>query len=149
MATTLANRLSENLASNMVDYARQIWLAGLGAFAKAEQESSKLFETLVKRGEEVEGQLSKAAEDKVEKIRSKAEEARDKANDTWNKLEQVFQKRVARALTRLGVPTRDDVQALARQVEILQQNIEELAKAEEPRALLPSIGTHDIVEATE
>ena len=144
MATTLTNRLSENLASNMKDYARQIWLAGLGAFAKAEQEGGKFFETLVKRGEEVEAQLRKAAEDKVENIKSKAEEARDKANDTWNKLEQVFQKRVARALTRLGVPTRDDVQALAGQVEILQQNIEELAKAEQPSALLPRMSAREL-----
>lgn len=142
------DKLSDHpLEGNLMDYARQIWLAGLGAFAKAEQEGSRWFETLVKRGEEVEIQFRKTAEGQVNALRSRAEEARDKANDTWNKLEQVFQKRVARALTRLGVPTREDVQGLVQQVEALQNSIQALGQAEQPA--LPETTTGDSAAAVQ
>ena len=69
--------------------------------------------------------------DGVEAVKGKVEEFRDKATGTWNKLEEVFQGRVARALRRLGVPTRDDIQQLFQQVESLGQNIQELTREAE------------------
>jgi poly(hydroxyalkanoate) granule-associated protein len=136
MATTSVKRLhEEQVGGSARDYARQVWLAGLGAFAKAEQEGSKFFEMLVKRGEKVEHQARKRAEQKVEEIKDRMEEMRGRANENWNKLEQVFQDRVARALNRLGVPSHDDVEELARQVEELNNSLEELVKAERSKAL--------------
>jgi poly(hydroxyalkanoate) granule-associated protein len=136
MATTSVKRLrEEQVRGSARDYARQVWLAGLGAFAKAEQEGSKFFEMLVKRGEKVEHQARKRAEQKVEEIKDRVEEMRGRANGNWNKLEQVFQDRVARALNRLGVPSHDDVEELARQVEELNNSLEELVKAERSKTL--------------
>jgi poly(hydroxyalkanoate) granule-associated protein len=118
--------------NTMVRTARQIWLAGLGAFIAAEEEGSKLFEVLVKQGEEVEGHTRKIAESKVDAMKDKVEtameEMRDKTTDTWEGLEQVFEDRVARVLNRLGVPTQEDVEELGKHIESLTKNIKDLTK---------------------
>ena len=46
-------------------------------------------------------------------------QARERAADTWDKLEKVFEDRVQRALVKLGVPGRDDLNALTERVERL------------------------------
>ena len=128
--------LDNPLAHNVRDFARQIWLAGLGAFARTQDEGGKLFETLVQEGQAVDARMKKTADEKieppksgVETMKGKVEEIREKATGAWNKLEEVFQARVARALRRLGVPTRDDIQQLFQQVDLLSQNIQELNQA--------------------
>jgi len=132
MVATVVNKLIEDpVANNILDYVRQIWLAGLGAFAKAEKEGSKLFEVLVKRGEEVESQVMQKTEEAIEGLKGRLEEVKDQAANNWNKLEKAFQKRVTRALHRLGVPSREDIQDLAKQVNALQESIQNLIKAEE------------------
>lgn len=114
-------RLEKRVVVAVIDSAHQIWLAGLGAFVKTEREGSRFFEALVEEGEEVEATIKHAASKKVERIKGKA-------TDKWNKLEEVFQRRVARAINRLGVPSNDDIQGLYRQVEELDQNVNELAR---------------------
>jgi len=124
VAKKLKDFQNENQIVKMVkDSAHQIWLAGLGAFSKAQEEGSKLFETLVKEGQEVEARTKKVGEEGVE-------EARAKTSGTWDKLEQVFEDRVSRALNQLGVPTRNDIQELADRVEELSKNVRELTKVE-------------------
>ena len=134
--------LFENqLTDDVRDFARQVWLAGLGAFARAQEEGGKVFDTLVQEGQAVDAQMKKVVSDKtdqmkggIEAVKDKVEEIRDKASDGWSKLEEVFQSRVARALGRLGVPTRDDIQQLFQQVDLLTQNIQELSQAVEVEA---------------
>lgn len=130
-----ADLFENQLTNNARDFARQIWLAGLGAFAKAQDEGGRFFETLVQEGQAVDVRMRKTAEEKTGRmkggvvvVKDKVEEFRDKATGTWNKLEEVFQGRVARALRRLGVPTQDDIQQLFQQVELLGQNIQELSR---------------------
>ena len=130
--------LDNPLAHNVRDFARQIWLAGLGAFARTQDEGGKLFETLVQEGQAVDARMKNTADEKIEPLKSgvetmkgKVEEIREKATGAWNKLEEVFQARVARALRRLGVPTRDDIQQLFQQVDLLNQNIQELTREAE------------------
>jgi poly(hydroxyalkanoate) granule-associated protein len=133
-----AELLDNQLTHNARDFTRQIWLAGLGAFAKAQQEGGKFFDTLVQEGQAVDLKMKQTASEKtgqmkggVEALKDKVEEIRGKATGTWNKLEEVFQGRVARALRRLGVPTRDDIQRLFEQVDLLSQNIQELTRVAE------------------
>ena len=134
--------LFENqLTGEVRDFARQVWLAGLGAFARAQQEGGKVFDTLVQEGQAVDAQMKKTAGEKtqqmkegIEAVKDKVDEIRGQAAGGWNKLEEVFQTRVARALSRLGVPTRDDIQQLLQQVELLTQNIQELSQAAELEA---------------
>jgi poly(hydroxyalkanoate) granule-associated protein len=131
MATNLQDEASQGETFNVVmGTANQIWLAGLGAFAVAQQEGGKLFEILVSEGEEFETQTMKTASQKVEKVKDKVEEVRGKATEQLDKLEQAFQKRVARALNRLGVPTNEDIHDLSRRVDALNKTIRQLARTE-------------------
>ncbi|MBE7421871.1 MAG: phasin family protein [Zoogloeaceae bacterium] len=101
------------------DSAQQIWLAGLGAFVKAQAEGMKAFNTLVKEGETLQSRTSKVASAKVA-------EAAAKASGTWDKLEQVFEDRVARSLSSLGVPTKKDIETLSRRVAELTEVVQSL-----------------------
>ncbi len=122
------------LSATIRESAQQIWLAGLGAFAKAQQEGSKVFDALIREGEAIQQKTRKVTEDKVTEMAAKA-------TGTWDKLEQVFENRVERSLHSLGVPTRDDVAALAKRVAELKAEVEKLkagaAKAAKPKSVAP------------
>ena len=102
------------------DSANQIWLAGLGAFSKAQKGGADLFEELVAEGE-------KAQERNDERLA----EMREKASETWGKVEKVFDDRVGRALHALNVPTRHDIDTLSKRVHELTVITKKLAEAEE------------------
>jgi poly(hydroxyalkanoate) granule-associated protein len=116
----------------VLDSSRQIWLAGLGAFARAQAEGQKVFEALVRQGEALEGKTRQAAMDTAAAARgaakAKAKEVQAIAGGTWDKLEQVFEDRVARALSKLGVHTQSDVDRLAERVDALSEAVNELIK---------------------
>ena len=109
------------LSESVQDSAHLIWLAGLGAFAKVGEEGGKLFETLIKEGEKVEKKARNAAGATLEEVQEKTGETRGKVADTWDKVEQLFEDRLTRVLTRLGVPSRDDLQKLTERVDELQE----------------------------
>jgi len=113
---------------------RQIWLAGLGAFNKAQHGGMRMFDTLVKQGEHVEAKTRTAAVGAADAAReaakAKAKEMQAMAGETWDKLEQVFENRVARALGRLGVYSATDVEMLAERVDELAAAVNALLKAQ-------------------
>jgi poly(hydroxyalkanoate) granule-associated protein len=113
-----------HLVSTIRDSATNIWLAGLGAFSKAQAEGSKLFDSLVKEGEEVQSRASKSAQEAMSDVKARA-------GDTWDRLEQVFVDRVARALHSLNVPAKHDIDALTKRVAELTKVTEKLAAAME------------------
>jgi poly(hydroxyalkanoate) granule-associated protein len=119
-----------SLAATVRDSAQQIWLAGLGAFSKAQEEGAKVFEALVKEGKGLEAKTRQMTEGRVsemtEQMNKAAQTASTKANAAWDKLEQVFEDRVARSLNRLGVPTKKDIDALSRQVAELSAAVKTL-----------------------
>ena len=128
---------AERLSKNLGESAQQVWLAGVGAFGRAQAEGSKLFETLVKEGLSVEQLTRKVAGGKVEAVRdaveSKVGQARERASDTWDRLEKVFEERVQRALRRLEVPGREDLAALVDRVDLLNAELRKLSGAPTPR----------------
>jgi len=97
------------LAAVVRESASQIWLAGLGAFSTAQREGQKVFEALVAEGEKFQEKTKVATDDRLTEVRSKATGA-------WDKLEHVFEERVARALHSLSVPTRKDIDQLSERV---------------------------------
>src|SRR3990167_7373915 len=118
-------------------YSRQIWLAGLGAYSKVSKDGTKLFDTLVKDGEkaeklaksEVEKQVEavkSTVESKVGSTKSKVDEVKDRAIGKWGELEEAFDKRLNNAISRLCVPSRNEVKALNAKVESLTKQIEKL-----------------------
>jgi poly(hydroxyalkanoate) granule-associated protein len=121
---------NSQLAAAVKESAQQIWLAGLGAFAKAQEEGTKVFETLVKEGGSIQMRTRAVAEEKIGEVTGKvtkvAGEVSKQATQSWDKLEQVFEQRVERALNRLGVPSSKEVQALTARVEELNASVQAL-----------------------
>ena len=122
------------LAAKIRESANQIWFAGLGAFALAQKEGAKMFESLVEEGEKIQERTKAEADERLS-------EARAKATGAWDKLEQVFEDRVARALHRLNVPSRKDIDALTQRVTELTEIAKNLqpeegtaGRAREPKA---------------
>ena len=115
------------LAGAIKDSAQQIWLAGLGAFAKAQEEGGKAFETLVKEGMSIQRKTQTVAEERISeatnRVSSMANEIQSKAAGQWDKLESLFEERVAKALGRLGVPSARDVEALMERIDALNQQV--------------------------
>ncbi len=113
-------------ADSVRDSAHEIWLAGLGAFTKAQQEGGKVFDALVQEGLTMQRKAQTTAEAKLneasQKISSMAQDLGTRATGQWDKLEGLFEDRVARALERLGIPSARDVQLLnARLAELEKQ----------------------------
>lgn len=90
-------------------YTQQIWLAGLGAFSRAEEEGNKLFDSLVKVGEELESRTTEIADQTVEKVSEKAKES---VIDTKDKVEKLLDHGVNHSLNRIGLVTVKDIQHL-------------------------------------
>jgi poly(hydroxyalkanoate) granule-associated protein len=120
-------------AKTLIDSAQQVWMAGLGAFGRAQEESGKLFEGLVREGSTLEQKTRRFATGKVDVARDAVEntvaQVKERASDTWDRLEKVFEDRVSRALGELGVPGRDEMQALLDRVEELNRSVRKLGGA--------------------
>ena len=127
------------LSASVKDSAQQIWQAGLGAFTRAQAEGSKAFEALVKEGVSIQRKTQAAAEGKINEATAKmstmANDISNKATGQWDKLENIFEERVAKALNKLGVPSAKDVNALIARIEELNKAVQKLsAKAPAPKA---------------
>ncbi len=110
------------------DSAQQIWLAGLAAFTKAQQEGGKVFEALVNEGLGIQRKTQAAAEEKLSEATSKvahlATDATAKAGYQWGKLENIFEDRVAKALSQLGIPGPREFEALSTRIDALEKALE-------------------------
>ncbi|CAN5486220.1 phasin family protein [soil metagenome] len=123
-------KAAPQLSSAVKDSAQQIWLAGLGAFSKAQEEGSKVFDTLVKEGLAIQRKTQASAEEKITEATSRmsdmASEIQSKAGNRWDKLENIFEERVAKALGKLGVPSARDVSTLSERLDQLDKHIQKL-----------------------
>lgn len=133
---TLSKSDDKQLASAVRTSAQQIWQAGLGAFAKAQEEGGKVFTKLVKEGTNLQKRTQKMAEDKVSDVTGTVSKmaggVSKQASGSWDKLESVFEERVARALTSIGVPTQKDIQLLTQRVEQLSKAVADLTGKKSP-----------------
>ena len=162
----------ENIAAPVVDSARDIWLAGLGAFSVAQSEGgkmieqgNKLFDKLVSEGTKLEkktrnvaetafGDIKSEVEARVDGIKNEVESrvsgisgdvdskvgaVRQQAVDNWDKLESIFENRVARVLGQLGVPSADEVNKLSARVQMLATKVTALSKASKAPAAKPAV----------
>ena len=118
----------QKMYDEMRESAHKIWLAGLGALAKAEEEGTKVFHNLVEAGEEFEARGKK----RFKLVKGKVDEAREAAETQFEKLGDTFDNKVAGAVQRLGVPSRSEIQRLTKRVEELTAKVDKIKPA--PRA---------------
>ena len=145
-AAATAAASASPLSGAIRESAQQIWLAGLGAFAKAQAEGGKAFETLVKEGLSIQRKTQSVAEERIneatQRMSSMANEIGNKAAGQWDKLENIFEDRVAKALGKLGVPSARDIEMLMERIDALTQQVHQFhpgavtkpAKAAKPAA---------------
>ncbi len=135
---SVAQLFDSQLASSVKDSATQIWQAGLGAFAKAQGEGGKVFESLVKEGMSIQRKTQAVAEEKLGEVSSKmtklSDDVQSRAGQQWDKLESIFEERVAKALNKLGVPSSKDVSALIARIDTLSASVAKLSKTPATKA---------------
>jgi poly(hydroxyalkanoate) granule-associated protein len=131
-----------HLSGSVKDSAQQIWQAGLGAFTRAQAEGSKAFESLVKEGVSIQRKTQAAAEEKISEATAKmstmATDISTKASGQWDKLENIFEERVAKALNKLGVPSAKDVAALIARIDELNKAVQKLSAKAPATAKAPA-----------
>lgn len=114
------------LAAKIKDSARQIWLAGLGAYTKAEEDTGKFFERLVQEGEQLENITRGVVEKQIKTVEDRVGGVRERATGTWDKLETLFDERVSGALRRLGIHRREEIEALEHRITALEAELKRL-----------------------
>ncbi len=121
MASTPPEIDPQDMSQRMKDSAQHIWLAGLGAFAKAQEEGTKVFENLVKEG----SHLQQTTQQAQAKMTEAAEKVGQMASGQMDKLETIFEERVAKALKSMGLPSAQDVADLKARLEQLEKQLAE------------------------
>ncbi|MFE8071688.1 phasin family protein [Marinobacteraceae bacterium S3BR75-40.1] len=116
------------LADRIKGSARQIWLAGLGAYTKAEEDAGRFFDRLVREGEDIENKTRGAVERQVKAVESRVGEVKNRATESWDRLESVFDQRVSRALQRLGISSHTEILEMRDRIEALEAEVAELKK---------------------
>lgn len=137
-ATGAPRGLDGELAGAVRESAQQIWLAGMGAFAKAQAEGGRVFDKLVKEGLSLQRRTQAVAEERIGEVAGRmtamADGVTSKAGQKWDRLESIFEQRVEKALHKLGVPASRDVDALIRRIDALGAQVEALRKGAAPVA---------------
>ncbi len=127
-SSAAAAKQSAALGGSVKDSAQQIWSAGLSAFSKAQQEGGKMFESMVKEGLTIQRKTQAGVEEKITEATSKmahmASGISTKATGQWDKLENIFEDRVAKALNKLGVPSAKDIDALVARIDALNKTVQ-------------------------
>ena len=119
--------LDNPIAAAVKEQAEHIWLAGMGAFSKAQAEGGKAFEHLIKQGSTLQKKTQGLAEERISSVTSKmtavAGGVGEKAGASWDKLESIFEARVEKALNKMGVPSRKDINALIKRIDELSAKV--------------------------
>lgn len=122
----------KNLPDEVTGRAREIWLAGLGALSRLEEEGDKVFQTLIERGKGYEDkrreQLEEATENLREQQESFTEDVTQRLDDATKSVEKAVSDTLSGTLGRLGVPTQNEVRGLSRRVGELSKKLDALSQ---------------------
>ena len=149
-STAAAQAAGAQIQSSVKDSAQHIWQAGLEAFNRAQAEGSKAIESLVKESVSIQRKTQAVAEEKLSEASTKvstiATDISSKASGKWDKLENIFEERVAKALNSLGVPSAKDVNVLIARIDELNKVVQKLSaksgletKAAEAKVAAPKV----------
>lgn len=129
-AKTTINKTQE-VAGASVDYNREIWLAGLGAFSQAREEGVRAFDKLVERGQDFEETTRNKIDDTAADAKVKIDEAFDKISNPDSTLEDIFDSRVARAIKKMGVPTANTLKSISEQLLDISDKVSKFSETKE------------------
>lgn len=137
---------------NSPESAQQIWLAGLGALAQAHKQGGQAFKNLVQDGLAMQRKTQEAAREQMaqasEKLSSLAAGLGSRASQPWDRLEGIFEQRVGRALQRLDVASREELEALRGRVEALESLLRQLTQGGVPaKTRKPASDSHPRAKA--
>jgi poly(hydroxyalkanoate) granule-associated protein len=124
------------IPGGMMEGLQQIWLAGVGVLSRAQRDGPAAFQEAVTEGLKLLDRSRSGAERLVREaigtaqgsMQAHIDDVVTQANQTWDSLELLFQNRVQQALTRIGVPTADEVRALTRRVAELNDSVKTLSR---------------------
>ncbi len=125
--STKKEKETKDIQHELTDRAREVWLAGLGALASVEEEGSKLYNTLVKKGEDFESKGKEKVDSVLDSVSDNYKKVEKQFTDVFSKAEDGFDESVAKVVKGLGVPTQDEVTNLTKKVEKLTRKVEELS----------------------
>lgn len=117
----------QRFSRGVMDSAQQIWLAGLGALARTQQEGGKFFDALVEEGVRIQEKTHAYTQEQMKQAREQAtpwmEAARKRTTAAMGKLEQAFDERIARSMKRMNMPSHSDIQELSARIDALAQEL--------------------------
>jgi poly(hydroxyalkanoate) granule-associated protein len=110
---------AKKMGDDVVKMGRNVWLAGLGVYSLADEETRKAVDELIKRGKKFE-------KDEKNVVSRTIDDATGRAKDFGNKVEESVQETMTRTLHRAGLPTRDEIRVLIDRVEELTVKVDKL-----------------------
>ena len=130
---------------HLIENVQQVWLAGMGAIARAQKEGPAAFQDAVAEGfklltrsrSNAEQVIRDAFESAQETVQARVGSAREQATETWDNLETLFQSRVHKAMQQLGVPSGEEIRLLTQRVEELNASVQAMS-ARKPRGRKPA-----------
>lgn len=139
-----AKKTAKKLQAELQESAHKIWLAGLGALSAAGEEGNRFFHQLVEKGEDVESRGKKRFDEARDEVQTGAKKARERVESSVDEMWEKMDERLAEAMQRFGVPTRDEIQSLTRRVEELNTKIDHLRNGgSAPERAVYRVVTHE------
>lgn len=129
----------QRFGRSMSDSVQQIWLAGLGALSRTQQEGGKFFDALVEEGGRIQEKTHAYTQDQAKQVREQTtpwvEQARKRTNAAMGKIEQAFDERIAHAAKRMQMPSQEDFHELSARIDALTREVHAMhgTAAKKPR----------------
>lgn len=134
---------NDRLTQRLSESAHQVWLAGLGAFNRAQSEGSRVFDSLVRDGQAYEERGKTSSSSNLhDNLASGLGQARERTARTWDKMEHALDDQVQAVLRRLKVPTANEITALQGEIAALRQRVGELEARQRSASVPPSQPAH-------
>ncbi len=128
---------SEKMVDEVREQLENAFLAGLGAFANAQEAGEKRFDKLVKEGEKFRKKTTRKTEslidDVQDAIREMTDDAQSKASGLMKQVRgearrkqliEIFDKRIAKAMNRLQMATKKDIDGINRKLSKIEKLLE-------------------------
>jgi poly(hydroxyalkanoate) granule-associated protein len=133
-ARSAAHKTRTRAKAALVENVQQVWLAGMGAIARAQKEGPAAFQDAVAEGlkllnrsrTQTEKMIRDAFETAQSTMQMRVDGVRGQAGETWDNLEALFQSRVHKALRQIGVPNADEIRLLTKRVAELYDAVQKL-----------------------